>query len=288
MAYRDLIQDDALAAAKAHSHAAVEPRHVLWAIVEVLGSNAPDDLKTADVQPLPVPGRDGDRLPHRLARGRHDPDRDHRRRLGDRPGPHDPRVTRRRNRRRGDRRAGRDADAGHRRRHDGHGATASDTTAATSTSTAAASTPSTPATAGGKEPLELILAELDALVGMTSVKAEVRRLVAVQRLNGARRAAGLPEIDATNHLVFTGPPGTGKTTVARIIGRLYGTLGVVTKGHLVEATRADLVAAYVGRRRSRSRRSSTAPSAASCSSTRPTRSRPATWRTTAARPSRPS
>ena len=81
---------------------------------------------------------------------------------------------------------------------------------------------------------------------MASVKAEVRRLVAVQRLNGARRAAGLPEIDATNHLVFTGPPGTGKTTVARIIGRLYGTLGVVTKGHLVEATRADLVAAYVG------------------------------------------
>ena len=81
---------------------------------------------------------------------------------------------------------------------------------------------------------------------MTSVKAEVRRLVAVQRLNGARRAAGLPEIDATNHLVFTGPPGTGKTTVARIIGRLYGTLGVVSRGHLVEATRADLVAAYVG------------------------------------------
>ena len=81
---------------------------------------------------------------------------------------------------------------------------------------------------------------------MTSVKAEVRRLVAVEKLNAARRAAGLPEIDATNHLVFTGPPGTGKTTVARIIGRLYGNLGVVTKGHLVEATRADLVAGYVG------------------------------------------
>src|SRR4029077_14222547 len=96
------------------------------------------------------------------------------------------------------------------------------------------------------EPLELILAELDGLIGMTSVKAEVRRLVAVEELNAAPRGAGLPEIDATNHLVFTGPPGTGKTPVARIFGRLYGNLGVVSKGHLVEATRADLVAGYVG------------------------------------------
>jgi Cdc6-like AAA superfamily ATPase len=91
-----------------------------------------------------------------------------------------------------------------------------------------------------------VLAELDMLVGLAPVKAAVRRLVAVQSLNAERRAAGLPEVSASHHLVFTGNPGTGKTTVARLVARLYRTIGVLSKGQLVEATRADLIAGYVG------------------------------------------
>ena len=91
-----------------------------------------------------------------------------------------------------------------------------------------------------------LLAELDALVGLTEVKAAVRRLIAVQRVNAERKAQGLPEVDSALHVVFTGPPGTGKTTVARLLGRLYGAIGVVSKGHLVEGSRSDLVAGYVG------------------------------------------
>jgi SpoVK/Ycf46/Vps4 family AAA+-type ATPase len=93
---------------------------------------------------------------------------------------------------------------------------------------------------------ESVLAELDGLVGLTQVKTAVRRLIAVQSLNAERRAAELPEVNASHHIVFTGNPGTGKTTVARLIGRLYGTIGVVSKGHLIETSRADLVAGYVG------------------------------------------
>ena len=83
-------------------------------------------------------------------------------------------------------------------------------------------------------------------MGLGEAKASVRRLIAVQRLNAERKAQGLPEVSGSHHVVFTGPPGTGKTTVARILARLYGAIGVVSKGHLVEASRADLVAGYVG------------------------------------------
>lgn len=89
-------------------------------------------------------------------------------------------------------------------------------------------------------------AELDALIGLESVKTEVKKLVELVKFNEARRKAGLPADAPTNHFVFTGNPGTGKTTVARIIARIYKKLGVLKRGHLVEVDRSRLVAGYVG------------------------------------------
>ena len=95
-------------------------------------------------------------------------------------------------------------------------------------------------------PLEELLTELDELVGLGEVKARVH-LVAdflyVQRLRAER---GLRTLETSHHLVFTGNPGTGKTTVARLLAQIYRTLGVVQRGHLVETDRSGMVAGFVG------------------------------------------
>ncbi len=96
------------------------------------------------------------------------------------------------------------------------------------------------------ELLEVLLAELDELVGLAAVKAEVHRLASLLQIEQLRRERGLPIAGTSHHLVFTGNPGTGKTTVARLLSRIYRTLGIVTKGHLVETDRSALVAGYVG------------------------------------------
>ena len=125
--------------------------------------------------------------------------------------------------------------------------------------TGAPAAPGTSATASATEPpvateppdpparpLEELLAELDELIGLDEVKERVHLVadfLTVQRLRADR---GLPTLETSHHLVFTGNPGTGKTTVARLLAQIYRTLGVVARGHLVETDRSGLVAGFVG------------------------------------------
>jgi adenylate kinase family enzyme len=91
-----------------------------------------------------------------------------------------------------------------------------------------------------------LLAELDELVGLTAVKAEIHRQAAVLRVEGLRKDAGLAAPTITRHMIFNGNPGTGKTTVARLVAGIYRALGLLSKGQLVEVDRSEMVAGYLG------------------------------------------
>jgi adenylate kinase family enzyme len=122
---------------------------------------------------------------------------------------------------------------------------ASDKSGESATKSSEPATPVPPAAIKAKS-IEELLAELDALIGLKRVKREVHRQVAMLRVEKLRAEAGLKKPTITRHLVFTGNPGTGKTTVARLVSGIYKALELLSQGQLIEVDRSELVGGYLG------------------------------------------
>ena len=103
-----------------------------------------------------------------------------------------------------------------------------------------------PEEASPPEKMEDLQAELDSYIGLEAVKKEVRNLINLVTVYQLREKNGLPSGGLSLHMVFSGNPGTGKTTIARLMARIYHSLGILSKGQLVEVDRSGLVAGYVG------------------------------------------